>query len=185
MTMKERISAVIAGEEHDRVPFVQYDGIAGDNREIWETVGRNRMGILRWTKPYLFEHANCRFVKEDIESRGRKGLRTTLVTPVGKLEEERFFEPVFGTSSIRRHFVRDPEDYTVLLFYLKDLVVRENLAQVSKDLAGLGDDGLMHINIGRTPPLPATLGAVGGSSGPELSSGRLPGQGGGVHGIDG
>ena len=151
MTMKERITAVITGEEHDRVPFVQYDGMAGDNREIWKVVGRDRMGILRWTKPYLFEHPNCRFVKEDIELHGRKGLRTTLITPVGRLEEERYYEPAFGTSSIREHFVRDPEDYRVLLFYLKDLAVVDNLAEVTKALSDVGDDGLLHINVGRTP----------------------------------
>jgi len=34
MTTRERILAVIYGERHDLILFVQYDNLAGDNNEI-------------------------------------------------------------------------------------------------------------------------------------------------------
>ena len=49
MTMRERMLAFIQGHEHDRVPFVQYSGCAGPDGEIWDLIGRESMGLLRWT----------------------------------------------------------------------------------------------------------------------------------------
>lgn len=62
MTMRERMLAFIRGEEVDRVPFVQYDGIVGPNEEVWDLIGRESMGILRWIRPYELQHPNCHTV---------------------------------------------------------------------------------------------------------------------------
>ncbi len=61
MTMRERILAVVRGEEHDRVPFVQYTGMVGTDEEAWSVVGRENIGLLRWTSLYRFAYPNCRF----------------------------------------------------------------------------------------------------------------------------
>ena len=39
------------------------------------------------------------------------------------MTEERFFEPTYGTASIGRHFVTEPDDYAPLCAYLKDSVL--------------------------------------------------------------
>ena len=58
MTMRERMLAVVQNHEHDRVPFVQYSGIAGvSNEEIWSVIGRENMGLLAWCGFHLFEDA--------------------------------------------------------------------------------------------------------------------------------
>ena len=100
-TMRDRILAVIRREEHDRVPFVQYDNLAAPNEEIWRQIGRDNLGIIRWSKVYRFEHPNCRFESESFQRNGGTGVRTTLFTPVGSLEEEKLIEPTYGTGSIR------------------------------------------------------------------------------------
>jgi len=120
MTMRERILAALQGRPHDRVPFVQYSGIAAPNEEIWARLGRGRMGILQWTSVHRVEHPNCRFEEEDFERNGQRWRRTTLHTPAGSIHEERAFEESYGSSSVRRHYLQEPADYDALLAYLRD-----------------------------------------------------------------
>ena len=150
-TMRDRILAVIRREEHDRVPFVQYDNLAAPNEEIWRQIGRDNLGIIRWSKVYRFEHPNCRFESESFQRNGGTGVRTTLFTPVGSLEEEKLIEPTYGTGSIREHFVREPDDYPVLMAYLRDVKVVKDTEQYLRNEKELGDDGIPMASVERTP----------------------------------
>ena len=47
--------------------------------------------------------------------------------------------------------MKEPEDYAVLKAYLSDAVVTENIGCFRKDQADLGEDGLPHTSIMRTP----------------------------------
>ncbi len=151
MTMRERMLAVIQGREHDRVPFVQYDGLAGPTEEIWSVIGRENMGIIRWTSVHRQEHPNCRFESEPVEKNGRKGERTTLHTPLGSLVEEKLFEPAFGTGARHKHFVSEVEDYRVLAAYLRDVTILPGHEPFLRAQAEIGDDGLPMVAVGRTP----------------------------------
>jgi hypothetical protein len=150
LTNRERLLAVIEGRELDRVPFVQYDGLV-PNEEAWSIVGRDRLALLRWSTAHREERPNCRSFSEDIEHAGRLGLRTTLVTPGGSLTEERFYEPVHGSSSVRKHYVTEPEHYRALTAFFEDTVVFPDHERVERDIAELGDDGLPHVAVARTP----------------------------------
>ncbi len=150
-TMRDRILAVIRREEHDRVPFVQYDGLAAPNEEIWQLLGRDNMGIIRWSKVYRFEHPHCRFETENFQRNGGSGVRTTLFTPVGSLVEEKLIEPTYGTGSIREHFVKELEDYPILMAYLRDLRVLKDTERYLRDEKELGEDGIPMPSVERTP----------------------------------
>lgn len=151
ITMRERMLGVIRGEGVDRVPFVQYDGIAAPNHECWDLLGRHQMGVLRWSSAHAFHTPHCRTDHEDFERDGRTWRRSRLHTPAGTLTEERVFEPVYGSSAIRSHYVRSPDDYPALLAYLRDVTVLPDYDRVQRDLAELGDDGLPHVALARTP----------------------------------
>ncbi len=151
MTMRERMLAVVQLKPHDRVPFVQYDGLAGPTQEIWAEIGRDNMGLLRWCGPVAGDSPHCRFTTEPFEQDGQKGFRRTLHTPAGDLWEERVKEPTYGTHAARSHFVKEPADYNILMSYFRDVTVRMNLEPVKKVLADLGDDGLPHTSVSRTP----------------------------------
>jgi len=151
MTMRERMLAVIRGREHDRVPFVQYSGLAGPDEEIWSVIGRERMGIIYWSAVHRFEHPNCRFESEEIERNGRRGERVYLCTPAGTLVEERLFEPAYGSAARAKHFIQEPEDYRVFMAYLRDIVVLEDVDQYLRDDRRASDDGLPMVSVGRTP----------------------------------
>jgi len=151
MNMRERMLALIKRREHDRVPFVQYSNAAAPNEEIWSLIGRENMGILTWSRPYRFEHPNCRFEREEIERSGLTGYRTILHTPEGKLVEERFLEPTYGTSSVSKHFVRAPDDYRILSAYFRDVSAQKHLDDFIRLYRELDSDGLPHVTVERTP----------------------------------
>ena len=151
MTMRERILAVVNRRELDRVPFVQYDGLAAFNEEVWSAIGRDQMGLLRWTSVHRVDRPNCRVWSEPFESGGLAARRTFLETPRGRLVQEQLLEPTYGTGATHRHFVQEPEDYDILLSYLEDGTVVEDLAPIEKARSELGEDGVPLVAIERTP----------------------------------
>ncbi len=151
MNMRERMLAVVQGRMPDRVPFVQYTGIAAPNEEIWSVIGRENMGLLQWSAVHRIDAPNCRFDTESIEVDGRTGVRHTLHTPKGSLWEERLIEPTFGTSASRAHYIKERDDYLILMAYLQDMVISEDWSNFMRVQAAMGDDGLPHTSMMRTP----------------------------------
>ncbi len=151
MTNRQRLLAVLRGGELDRVPFMQYEDAAGKNAEIWSAFGRNAVGTMRWVEAHTLASPHCRFIPEPFVRDGLRGQRTLLVTPRGPLEEEVLYEPTYGAGSIKKHFVVGKHDWEVFLSYLRDVVV---IPEVEKVLAAdreIGDDGLPHLSVLRTP----------------------------------
>ena len=150
VTMRERILDIIQGRKPDRVPFVMYDSIL-PAKEVQAHLGRERLGLLRWSGIHRVEHPNCHFEKEEYCVGEAKWLRNTLHTPAGSIYEERAVEPAYGSSSIRKHYVQEPEDYEVLWAYLNDSAVLEDYDRCLRDQAALGDRGFPLVAVERTP----------------------------------
>jgi len=152
MTNRERMLRFVKGQPTDRVPFVQYDHIGGPNHEIWNVVGRQNMGISVWTLPYQIITPQCSISREPIFRDGYKGFRDILHTPVGDLFQERVSVPALPkVMSIRKHYVEEPEDYRIVLTYLQDMCFETDRDAVQRVWDYVGDDGIPHVWIGRTP----------------------------------
>lgn len=143
--------AVVQGREVDRVPFVQYDGAAGPTDEIWSLVGRDNMGILRWTSAHRIEHPNCRFETAEEWRGGLRGTRTWLHTPAGSLTALVTYQPDLGAAAHREHYVKTVADYGPLMAFLRDAVITAEPQRVAAEDAAVGDDGLLHCAVERTP----------------------------------
>lgn len=150
MTMRQRMLAVLRGEPHDRIPFVQYSGLAAPDDEVWALLGRDRCGLLQWVAAAVVDTPHCRFETEAFQRDGVTGYRRTMHTPAGSLTEEKLREPTFGSHATHRFMVREPADYRVLIAYLRDAEVRPNRDGVAEVIARLGDDGLPHTTVLRT-----------------------------------
>lgn len=150
MNNRDRLLAVLQGKELDRVPFMQYDGMA-PNDQVWSMLGRDSVGLVRWSGIHDIRHPNCRTESVPIERDGASGERRTLHTPAGDLTEEYVWEPALGTASRRERFVKEPKDYAILKAYLEDAIVIENISCFLRDQAELGEDGLPHVSLMRTP----------------------------------
>lgn len=151
MTMRQRMLAFVRGEPHDRVPFIQYDNIAAPNDEIWSVVGRANMGVLRWSNVHRLEHPHCVMITEQTRHGDLRGDKRRLHTPAGVLTEERVFEPTYGAAAQRKHFLETADDFRIFLSYLRDAEVYPDYARVWRDDRALGDDGLPHVAVQRTP----------------------------------
>jgi hypothetical protein len=114
-------------------------------------VGPERIGLLRWTAVHRVEHPHCRFVEHEYRVEGTRWLRTTLHTPAGAIFEELAFEPGYGSSAIRKHYVEQAVDYDVLWAYLEDSVILPDYDRYHRDDAELGEQGLPLVAVDRTP----------------------------------
>ena len=151
MTMRERMLAVLrGGGAPDETPFVQYDRAAAKNEEIWDLIGRENMGIVRWSWLHRLEFADTQFASEDIVLDGLKGKRKHIVTPKGRLTQEVVYEPALHTEFIISHYIKEPRDYEIFMAYLKDIKVVPKYEQYLRDDAELGDDGLPMAALSRT-----------------------------------
>ncbi|NLF01437.1 MAG: hypothetical protein GX601_10725 [Anaerolineales bacterium] len=151
MTHRERILAIVQGRELDRVPFITYDSEPPRIADVMKTVGPERIGLLRWSAVHRELHPHCVFETEPYTVGETRCERRTLHTPVGAIYEERAFEPGYGSSAIRKHYVQEPEDYEVLWAYLEDCVILEDYNRYHRDAAELGEQGLPLVAVERTP----------------------------------
>ena len=151
MNMKQRMLSVIRGEKPDRVPFVQYTNIAGTNEDIWKQIGRENMGLLQWCGVHRFVTENCRTEHEESEQDGQKVWRDRLTTPEGVLTAKRVRVPSMGVTTYTKRYVETIDDYQVLMAYFRDIAVVKDADPVKKVIANMGNDGLPHVSLGRTP----------------------------------
>ena len=151
MTMHERMLAVCKGQPHDRVPFAQYENLAGPNEEIWDLVGRENMGILHRVHLAHIHTPNCSYETEDFQRGEHRALRTTLHTPKGDLVEEKVFEEAYNSAAKTKHFIMDRDDYEPFLAYLRDMTMVEDAQPYIDYAKRLGDQGLVLVRIYATP----------------------------------
>jgi hypothetical protein len=149
MTNRERMLALIRGEPHDRVPFAQYDGLL-PTAELQALVGRENVGLIRWTSLWRCERPNCRLETETFEAQGLRGDRRTLLTPKGTLTSVRRFDPTYQSPATREHFVKTIADYDVLDAWLDDTQVVYDPAGHDSHARELGDDGLPMVAVPRS-----------------------------------
>ena len=150
MTMRERMLAIFRNEKLDRIPFVQYDGMI-DTEEVYAVVPRENLGRARWTTVYDRVHPNCRFESAESVERGIRTVCSKLSTPKGELRQLAQIEPTYGAQSIKEHYIKSLDDYEIFFSYLDDIEVVANPEPYERAIEELGDDGLPHTSVGRTP----------------------------------
>jgi hypothetical protein len=121
------------------------------NEEVWKALGRENMGVLRWVAVHRLEHPNCHFVRQRIVHDGTPVWCDTLGTRKGCLTQIRSATALPGVEGLKKHYVETVEDYYVLNCYLRDITVVEDLRDLKKAIEDLGDQGLPHVALPRTP----------------------------------
>jgi hypothetical protein len=149
MTMRQRMLALIQGRDLDRVPFVQYSGLAAGDDEVRALLGPGRIGVLEWQSPFREQTPHCHVESEAITIDDRPARRATMHTPEGALEAT-WVRGLFAEVT-HEHFIREPEDYRVLLCYLRDVEIQPDPESWREVYDRLGEDGLPHTSVARTP----------------------------------
>lgn len=148
--MRERILAVVHHREMDQVPFVIYDGMLPLG-EIDRLLGPDRIGLMRWSEVHKTITPHCHYTSENYWKAGSQWQRNTWTTPVGSIYEERQFEPVYRSASIKKHFLQERKDYDIFWYYLKDAHIVADYARYARDQAELGDRGVPLVAVERSP----------------------------------
>ena len=117
----------------------------------FDLLGHGRIGLIRFCSICRTEHPHCRFDSQLFMDGETKYQRTILHTPKGDIEEVRVFEPVFDSSTARKHFIETPRNHEALWSYLEDSVILNNYDRYYQDCAALGEDGFPKAEVERTP----------------------------------
>ena len=152
MTPKERMVGLLRGDEIDLVPFVQYHNMTAKNEEVWQAFGRESMGVLDWVKAYRIETPNCRTDRQEIQKNGERCFSDTITTPKGSIHQiKRHVPGLDRVEGFLEHYIKNLEDYRVLLSYLRDFEVVQDLSEIEEFHREVGEGGIPHVSLPRTP----------------------------------
>lgn len=152
MDIKERTLTALNWGEPDRIPLTVYDWMLprGATGRLLRESG---VGLILRLPAHLVEHRQVEIISREYWENGRKLIRKTIHTPVGDvwqtLEPDiSGYEPNFW---IKEHFIKKPEDYRTMEFYLRDPVYRDNYEAIREANRRIGGDGLVYVRVAKVP----------------------------------
>jgi hypothetical protein len=142
MTLRQRIATALRGEMPDRIPFTVYRGM-DDMGYLVERLRDDGMGVLDRRAPYRVKYDEVS-VSSEVQGEGLDAERfITYSTPVGDLTQRSIREPGYGTWWPQDHFVRQPEDYAILEFVMRDATIVADYDGFNQAIEEVGEYGLV------------------------------------------
>lgn len=148
MDARERILAAMSWEEPDRVPLTIYDWMIprGADERALRAMG---LGIITRLPAHRVEYRQVDFVTREYWEDGRHMQRRTIRTPAGEVHQVAQLDAAYGSTWIREHFVKEPQDYRVMATVYRDAVYHDNLEAITRTQRELGGDGLVMIRVAK------------------------------------
>jgi hypothetical protein len=149
--IRERLLAAMDWQEPDRVPLTIYDWMLprGTTERRLRELG---VGLIHREPAHRAQYREVEITTREYQEDGRRLLRRTIKTPVGEVYQILEPEGAYDTSNwIREHFIKGPEDYRVMEFYLKDPVYTDNYAVIREYDRRLGADGICLVRVAKLP----------------------------------
>ncbi len=150
MTPRERIIGALRGEMVDQVPLCLYPGLfprgEAERKLRNEGVGIfHRVGVIGTHSPNVTT-ATATYAQE-----GRTYTRNTLRTPVGEVYETVRHGGGYGSSLRCEFFIKEPKDYKVMQFVVKDAKYSPAYDSFREAERLLGEDGAVIGSMSYTP----------------------------------
>jgi len=138
--------------EPDQIPLTVYETILPRG-----ATGRNLrekgVGLVCRPPAHQVEHREVEIISREYWEAGRRRIRRTILTPVGDVWQT--LEPdttgYERNTWIREHFIKEPEDYRVMEYYIKDGIYHDNYDSLRETIRRIGDDGLVYVRIAKSP----------------------------------
>lgn len=152
MTIKERILAALNWQEPDQIPLTIYVGLLprGEQERRLRQMG---VGLTPGCAAYSTEYRHVETGTTEYWEKGRKHIRRTIRTPVGEIYQ--ILVPdnsaYGGADVVREHYVKGPDDYRVMEYYINDPVHRPAYDTVGEKTRILGQDGVLTLNVPKQP----------------------------------
>lgn len=151
MNIKERILTAMNWGEPDRVPLTVYDWMVP--RGLTERRLRDcGVGLITRLPAHRVEHREVEIITREYWENGRPFIRRTIRTPVGEVWQKLEPDHAYGTSNwIHEHFIKEPDDYRVMEFYIRDGIYRDNYEVIHESQRRMGSDGIVMVRIAKSP----------------------------------
>jgi hypothetical protein len=153
MTFRERILAAMCWEEPDRVPLSGCEVLLPRSEKA-RRLREAGVGLVLRPPAHELSHRKVEIVSKEYWENGKKRIRRTIKTPVGEIWQT--LEPDVScyrgnNTWIHEHFIKGPEDYSVMEYYIKDGQYRDNYVYLEEARRLLGEDGLVYVRIAKAP----------------------------------
>lgn len=164
MTPRERVMAVLKGEEPDRIPVMAFDFLRIGSQGGWmRRLAKRGLGFTRLCHPYKPTYEGMNFYFEDVTytqvryvQKGITKIRHSLETPVGTvtgITRMNPFEVQLLRGSQEEHFVKEPSDWRVMSYISKSILdnLTPNYEAFKREEDELGDTGVCYARMEKTP----------------------------------
>ena len=151
MNIRERILSALNWEEPDRIPLTIYDWMIprGETERMLRKAG---VGLILRLPAHQVEHREVDFLSKEYWEDGKKYVRKTIRTPVGEIHQTLEPEVAYDTSLwIKEHFIKEPDDYKVMEFVWKDMIIHDNFDVIKEAVRRIGGDGLVYVRLAKVP----------------------------------
>ena len=142
MDARTRILNALDGKPLDAVPWSAYPGVLPGLGDVDREMRNRGMAFIQPVTPYTRETLNCEIVTREVWEDGQSFLYRTIRTPVGEVTEKRQAEPGYGSSWILEYMIKEPKDYRVVEFWVRDTEITPDYDVVVETEERLGGDGL-------------------------------------------
>ena len=150
MTPKERVFRALRGEWVDRIPFTDYKGDIpqGQTERLLRNDG---LALVHRCQVFSVECPNVVVETKNYLEDGQWRVRNTYRTPVGEVWQTWRTGGGYGTSLRYEFLIKQPEDYKVLQFMMRDEIYTPEYEDFLEAVDFMGDDGVVIGNLGYSP----------------------------------
>ncbi len=155
MTIKQRIQAVLHGENPDRVPYVPYDNLVprGDFERELRNRGMGlclrRGGIWSETTGVQIEYKTEGDISYTIYHTPKGSVRTAVKTHVGRISD--------GESIDAEWMIKEIADFEPVIYMVENAVYHTDYPGFLVNVRDIGSDGIVRFD-GMNPPYDGTAG---------------------------
>jgi hypothetical protein len=150
MTPRQRIRAVLRGEQPDQVPFTIY-WIMLPRGERERRLREGGLAIVERMPLFWEEYPNCHITQREYWENGVRTLRQTVRTPVGDVSCVRKVGLAYNSENWFEYYIKSPEDYGVVEYLVRDAVYHSDYDAYHIAQDRLGEDGYALPHIGYSP----------------------------------
>jgi uroporphyrinogen-III decarboxylase len=151
LTIKERILTALDWEEPDRVPLTIYDWML-PRGTVERKLRECGVGLVVRMPAHRLCHQEVEILTREYQEKGRMLVRRTIRTPVGEVWQTLEPDSAYGTSHwIKHHFIKEPQDYRVMEYYLRDLTYQDNYEEIRAAQRRMGEDGIVLVRVAKAP----------------------------------
>ncbi len=150
MTPRQRVEAALHDEPVDQVPFTIYHGMLprGARERRLRELG---LGLCVRTSVTTSHAPNVEIETRTSVENGRSVTCERVRTPVGEITAKRTAGGGYGSMATIEHYIKRPEDYDVVRFWVQDVVCEPAYDGFRRIAGEIGEDGYVMTAIGYSP----------------------------------